>query len=94
MTGAISGAGDRLLDASLLSDVTCETTRNPEELQLPATWRNDEEGGWQKLTYCTACLFAQSHQRRSKAACDNECWHAELDSVQMLILWGAEHVFG
>jgi len=94
MIRAISGARDRLREASLVLDVTCETRRNPEELQLPATWRNDEEGWWQKPTYCTACLIAQLHQRRSKAACDNECWHGELDSVQMLIVWGAEHVFG
>lgn len=43
----MSAAGDRLREASLGSDVTCETTRGSEELWLPAVWRDDEVARWQ-----------------------------------------------
>jgi len=39
----MSRVGERLREAYLASDVTCETTRSPEELRLPRARRDEEE---------------------------------------------------
>jgi len=47
MTGAMLGAREDLRWAYLASDLTHDTARSAEELQLPPAWRDDGEGGWQ-----------------------------------------------